>query len=70
MERSENLSDAIYVKDCLKGLKEIHDEVIDCCVTSPPYYGLKLDKYGKEIRLLVSDVGKRKRATRSFIFII
>ena len=27
--------------DCLKKLKQIPDESIDCCVTSPPYYGLR-----------------------------
>lgn len=27
--------------DCLEILRTIPDEVIDCCVTSPPYYGLR-----------------------------
>ncbi len=27
--------------DCLTGLKQIPDESIDCCVTSPPYFGLR-----------------------------
>lgn len=33
--------DTIYNQDCLKGLKNIPDNFIDCCVTSPPYYGLR-----------------------------
>lgn len=31
----------IINKDCLEGLKELQDESIDCCITSPPYYGLR-----------------------------
>lgn len=31
----------IYNKDCLSGLKELPDNSIHCCVTSPPYYGLR-----------------------------
>lgn len=27
--------------DCLEGLKLLDDKSIDCCVTSPPYYGLR-----------------------------
>jgi DNA modification methylase len=27
--------------DCLKGLKTLPDNSVDCCVTSPPYYGLR-----------------------------
>lgn len=27
--------------NCLDGLKELTDESVDCCVTSPPYYGLR-----------------------------
>jgi DNA modification methylase len=27
--------------DCIEGLKTLPDESIDCCVTSPPYYGLR-----------------------------
>lgn len=36
----------IYNMDCLKGLKQIEDNTIDCCVTSPPYFGLR--NYGVE----------------------
>lgn len=31
----------IYNKNCLDGLKELPDNCIDCCVTSPPYFGLR-----------------------------
>lgn len=33
--------DTVYNEDCLTGLKNLPDESIDCCVTSPPYYGLR-----------------------------
>lgn len=36
----------IYNMDCMVGMKQIPDESIDCCVTSPPYYGLR--DYGIE----------------------
>lgn len=31
----------IYNIDCLKGLKELEEGSIDCCITSPPYWGLR-----------------------------
>lgn len=31
----------IYNEDCLVGLRKMGDGVADCCVTSPPYYGLR-----------------------------
>ena len=31
----------LYNSECLEGLKQLPDESIDCCVTSPPYYGLR-----------------------------
>ncbi|APF25262.1 DNA methylase family protein (plasmid) [Clostridium sporogenes] len=36
----------IYNMDCLLGLKLLDDNSIDCCVTSPPYYGLR--DYGED----------------------
>lgn len=36
----------IYNEDCLTGLKKLDDESIDCCITSPPYFGLR--DYGHE----------------------
>lgn len=31
----------IRVGDCLAGLREMDDESVNCCVTSPPYFGLR-----------------------------
>jgi len=31
----------IHNENCLQGLKKIPDNSIDCCITSPPYYGLR-----------------------------
>lgn len=36
----------IYVGDCLKVLKKFPDKSVNCCVTSPPYYGLR--DYGND----------------------
>lgn len=33
--------DVVYNTDCLEGLKTLPDNSIDCCVTSPPYFGLR-----------------------------
>lgn len=38
--------DKIIQGDCLQGLKNLPDNSIDCCVTSPPYFGLR--DYGNE----------------------
>ena len=31
----------IHQGDCLAVLKTMQDETVDCCITSPPYYGLR-----------------------------
>ena len=31
----------IHNTDCLTGLRHLPDNCVDCCVTSPPYYGLR-----------------------------
>mgnify|MGYP000103745000 FL=1 len=31
----------IYISECLSGLRELPDNSINCCITSPPYYGLR-----------------------------
>jgi DNA modification methylase len=36
----------IYNVNCLEGLKSLPDESVNCCVTSPPYFGLR--DYGHE----------------------
>ena len=33
--------DIIYNEDCLETLKRLPDQSVNCCVTSPPYYGLR-----------------------------
>lgn len=35
------MTNKIYNSDCLTGLKSLPDESVDCCVTSPPYFGLR-----------------------------
>jgi len=36
----------VIAGDCIAGLKTLPDEVVHCCVTSPPYFGLR--DYGHE----------------------
>lgn len=43
---SEGFINTIINENCLSGLKQIPDGVIDCCVTSPPYFGLR--DYGND----------------------
>jgi len=31
----------IYHGDCLGALRQLPDESVNCCVTSPPYWGLR-----------------------------
>lgn len=46
------MKDIIYEKDVMLGLDELADDSIDCCVTSPPYWGLRdydmADQLGQE----------------------
>lgn len=39
----------IHNENCLYGLKKLPDNSIDCCITSPPYWGLR--DYGHEEQL-------------------
>lgn len=42
LSRNEDLDlNTIYNMDCRKGLKLLKDNSIDCCITSPPYWGLR-----------------------------
>ena len=34
-------TDTIIHNDCLDALKDMPSESVHCCVTSPPYYGLR-----------------------------
>lgn len=46
MPGRERLTSAVLMGDAMEKLKEIPDESIQCCVTSPPYWGLR--DYGVE----------------------
>lgn len=35
------MTDKIYIGDAIEVLKTLPDESVQCCVTSPPYYGLR-----------------------------
>ena len=37
----DNFIDKVFNEECLQGLKTLPDNSVDCCVTSPPYYGLR-----------------------------
>jgi len=39
----------IYNENCLTGLKKLSDNSVDCCITSPPYWGLR--DYGHDEQL-------------------
>lgn len=34
-------TDRIYQGDCLELLRQMKNESVHCCITSPPYYGLR-----------------------------
>jgi DNA modification methylase len=38
---SKLMKNIVINKDCLTGLKELQDNSIDCCITSPPYWALR-----------------------------
>ena len=31
----------IILSDCLEGIKQMPDSIVDCCISSPPYWGLR-----------------------------
>jgi len=39
----------ILCGDCIEKLKELEPESVDCCVTSPPYFGLRDYEHEKQI---------------------
>ena len=41
MNTENEMLDVVINGDCLEKLKLLGDKTIDCCVTSPPYYGLR-----------------------------
>lgn len=40
--------------DCTEVLKQIPDKSVDCCITSPPYYGLR--DYGVDGQIGLEDM--------------
>lgn len=48
-QASKQRRNCILVGDCIEQLKTLPNESIDCCVTSPPYYGLRDYGTGKWI---------------------
>lgn len=47
----------IYCENCLTTLSKMDDNSIDCCVTSPPYYGLR--DYGHPDQIGLEETPKR-----------
>lgn len=43
----------IHNENCLTGLRKIADNSVDCCVTSPPYFGLR--NYGNDEQIGLED---------------
>ena len=33
--------DVVHAMDCLEGLRQMPSDFVDCCITSPPYFGLR-----------------------------
>ena len=40
-KQASKWENAVIEGDCLEKLKQLPDGIVDCCVTSPPYYGLR-----------------------------
>lgn len=49
--------DKIYNQDCIEGMKSLPDNSIDCCVTSPPYFGLR--DYGHDGQIGLEDTPEK-----------
>ena len=52
-ERLSMDKDIILQGDCLTSLKTLPDNSINCCITSPPYYGLR--DYGVDGQIGLED---------------
>ena len=48
----------IYQGDCLAVLKTLPSESIDCCITSPPYFGLRDYGVDGQIGLEAAKLGR------------
>ena len=58
--------DTILCGDCLSVLKTLPDESIHCCVTSPPYYGLR--DYGMDAQIGREDTPEEYIARLTAVF--
>lgn len=56
----------IITGDCLNVLKTFPDNSIDCCVTSPPYFGLR--DYGHEGQMGLEETPEKYVATMTSVF--
>ena len=61
--------DRIYCGNCLEVLRTFPDEAIDCCVTSPPYYGSKrlLNMAAISQNMSRNEKGQFEKGTRNAI---
>lgn len=39
--KPSSITASMFVGDCMDGLRAMPDQSVHCCVTSPPYYGLR-----------------------------
>lgn len=58
--------DKIHNMDCLTGLRTLPDKSVNCCVTSPPYYGLR--DYGVAGQLGLEDTPEEYVAKMAEVF--
>ena len=58
--------DRILNMDCREGLRLLPDSSIDCCITSPPYYGLR--DYGTTDQIGLEDTPEEYIANLTAIF--
>ena len=49
----------IILGDCIEGIKQMPDSSVDCCISSPPYWGLRL--YSDEAVIFSPDLSKEDR---------
>jgi DNA modification methylase len=58
--------DIVYNEDCLTGLAKLPENSINCCVTSPPYYGLR--DYGVDGQIGLEDTPEQYVAKMVDVF--
>ena len=52
-------TDTIINRDALYALRELPEESVHCCVTSPPYYALR--DYGLDMQIYGATLSGRKK---------